>query len=55
MKKDFWQRFVESGSVYDYLAYRNSLNNQITSGGENEQSDDKGDRNSNKGSQDKGK
>lgn len=29
MKTDYWQKFLESGSVQDYLNYRFSLNGDI--------------------------
>jgi len=55
MDIDYWQKFLLSGSVQDYLAYRNSIQNAVLTGNKNGQSDDKDNRHSDKGNQNKRK
>ena len=47
MNTDYWQKFVQTGSVADYLNYRNSISAQADNKS-NGKSDNKSDRNSNK-------
>ena len=43
MNTDYWQKFVATGSVVDYLNYRNSIKKE-----KDGKSDNKSDRDSNK-------
>ena len=45
MSIDYWQKFETTGSVHDYLNYRNS----ILEKDKNDKSDNKSNRDSNKG------
>lgn len=47
MNTDYWQKFVQTGSVADYLNYRNSISASCKEK-ENGKSDDKSYRDSNK-------
>lgn len=47
MNTDYWQKFVQTGSVADYLSYRNSIS-ASSKEKENGKSDDKSYRDSNK-------
>ncbi|MBR4035325.1 MAG: hypothetical protein IKJ05_01170 [Oscillospiraceae bacterium] len=47
MNIDYWQKFVQTGSVTDYLNYRNSISADLNNKN-NGKSDNKSDRDSNK-------
>ena len=55
METDYWKLFAESGSVLDYLKYKNSVSSSMPQQVKNEQSNTDSERDSTKGNQDQGK